>query len=110
MALVNHRDNSRRSWGRDVSGDTNPDYSDIRLGCLLRIADATELMAKHHTELIAERDRFERYYRQEQSRVAKLEARLRGTRGALTRAQRRIEVLRQELRAASPATLSSPAA
>jgi hypothetical protein len=109
MPFVNHRNNSRTNWGRDVDSDTNPSFSDIQLGCLLRIADATELMAKRHTELIAERDRYERYYRQEQDRVIKTEARLRGTRGALTRAQRRIADLQQELAAAKRSGINAPA-
>jgi hypothetical protein len=60
MPFVRHRENSRRDWGAAVPGDKNPDTDAIKLGCLLRIADAAELMAKNYGELIAERDRYER--------------------------------------------------
>lgn len=49
------RDKSRRNW---TSDDNATDY--IKLGCLLRIADATEAMARRHTELIDERDKAKR--------------------------------------------------
>jgi hypothetical protein len=110
MPFIDHRKNSRTNWGRDVEGrDSNPDRDDIRLGCLLRIADATELMAKRHTELIRERDEFERSKARWQANAINLERRLRGTRGALTRAQRRIAELQQELAAAKQAGTNASA-
>lgn len=49
--FIGHRENSRTGWGKNVNGEWNPDLNDIKLGCLLRIADATEAMAKNHVQL-----------------------------------------------------------
>ncbi len=89
MPLVNHRENSRINWSRNVDSDVNPNFDDIKLGCLLRIADATEVMAKRHTDLIDECQRHKQRADSAYSRVIQLEHQIRGTRGALTRAQRK---------------------
>lgn len=44
---------SRKSWHRKVG---QPTADDLRLGCLQRIADATEAMAKNHDDLVRQRD------------------------------------------------------
>ena len=50
--FIDYRANSRVPWGRKIdSGDTLKDRDDIKLGCLLRIADAAEAMAKSHVQL-----------------------------------------------------------
>jgi hypothetical protein len=46
------RDISKQQW---ADGD-NPTVERINAGSLQRIADAAELMAKNHTELVRERD------------------------------------------------------
>lgn len=48
------------------------DYSDVKLGCMLRIADATEAMAQNYTRLINERDRYQRWYEEEAKTVSNL--------------------------------------
>lgn len=57
----------------------------INAGSLQRIADATELMARRHTELIRERDNYERYYREAQQRNQQLERRLAAAKGQITK-------------------------
>ena len=54
--MPNMRESSRWQW---TSGDT---VAEINAGSLQRIADASELMAKNHAELIAERDKFKSWY------------------------------------------------
>jgi len=49
------RDKSRRNWVNEQDSNEN-----IQLGCMLRIADATELMAKRYADLINERDQAKR--------------------------------------------------
>lgn len=49
MAFKNYREESKGGWGRDAEFITN---EELTLGCMLRIADATELMAKNHTDLV----------------------------------------------------------
>lgn len=79
------KNKSRRDW-------TNEDSSleTLRTGCLMRIADATEKMAKRHTELIDERDRQQRladYWRQCCERT---ERRLRAAKGQITKLRKRL--------------------
>jgi len=58
-----------------------PTHQDLKLGCLQRIADATELMAKDHAKLIRDLERSERArksWMQEFLRVSKQASALRG--------------------------------
>lgn len=62
--IYNYREASRQDWvPRD--GDIVTDDR-VQIGCLQRIADATESMAKHYMDLIRERDQYLRWFREEQ--------------------------------------------
>jgi hypothetical protein len=58
--MKSFRDWSRRDWS--VSEATQ---DQVILGAMQRIADACEFMAKDHATLVAERDKYERWYREE---------------------------------------------
>jgi len=58
MGIRGYRKASRIDWGCDENEALN--LEQVNTGALLRIADATEKMAEHHTELIRQRDDFER--------------------------------------------------
>ena len=64
-----YKDESRIDWKRPShrGHDMN-----VQLGCLQRIADATELMARRYQDLIDERDRYKRWYEDEQAKNASL--------------------------------------
>ncbi len=51
--MTNFDEASRQKWRRSI-----PTIEDLHLGCLQRVADATELMAKSHAQLITERNNF----------------------------------------------------
>ncbi len=87
MAFKSFRDRSREAWGREESASLSND--DIKLGAILRIADATEKMAQRHTELIAERDRYERWYRDENSRAESMRRTISSLRGVITKLKKR---------------------
>ena len=70
-------------WG--TSQTENLTVEQINAGSLLRIADATELMAKNHAALVDERDRYLRWYTQEVANGKRLHATIRGLRGTITR-------------------------
>lgn len=70
MAFKNYREETRTNWGAHQDGNLNLDQ--INTGCMLRIADATEVMAKRHQELIDDRDRYKRWYDNEVKLNAKL--------------------------------------
>jgi hypothetical protein len=62
MAFKNYRDASKENWGKDDPYTKNPEdiglnLDQINTGAFLRIADATEAMAKNHIELQAAYDR-----------------------------------------------------
>ncbi len=74
------RDISKMTW---IACDKT--LASINTGSLQRIADATELMARRHTELIRERDNYERYYREAQQRNQQLERCLAAAKGQITK-------------------------
>lgn len=78
-----YKDESRKNWYRE---DAILD-AEIKLGAILRIADATEAMAKNYTALIAERDRLKRWYESEQARCQLLNRSNAALRGCLKRAK-----------------------
>jgi predicted nuclease with TOPRIM domain len=81
-----YREGSKTNWGSET-GSEGMTLEQINTGCLLRIADATDKMAQRHTELIEQRDRFERWYKNEQKRVEYLERSNAALRGHLKRAK-----------------------
>lgn len=58
---------------------------EIRNGTLQRIADAVEKMALRHTELIDQRDRYERMYTYERTRRETAERQIAALRGVITK-------------------------
>lgn len=78
----------------DKDGQGYLSYENLNLGCLLRIADATELMAKRYQDLIDDRDRARRLYASavgERDRVYRSRASLRGQ---ITKLKKQIAQLR----------------
>lgn len=57
-----YREQSKRNWF--TTGDVLQEH--LQTGCLQRIADATELMAKNYLSLQGDADRYKRWYQQEQ--------------------------------------------
>ena len=87
------KDASRTAWHETNGNDNGSDISDTRLqiGCLQRIADATELMAKNWSALMDERNRYERWYIEQKNRTDLSERRRAALRGVITRLQRRMK-------------------
>jgi len=63
-------ESSKGNWA-PIAGD-NPTAEQIGVGCLQRIAAATELMAQNYKSLQNERERYERLYQEELKRNARL--------------------------------------
>lgn len=59
MAFNAYKDETRKNWG---CTDRKPTIDELKLGALLRIADATEVMAHEYQKLINERDMYKRMY------------------------------------------------
>lgn len=62
----------------------------INAGSLQRIADATEKMARNFTSLQEDLDLYKRWYEQEKARVKVRDNQIRGLKGALTKANRKV--------------------
>ena len=63
----------------------------VKAGCLQRIANATEVMSRRYSELLADRDRYEQRCDREVARRRHAEKRIAALRGWITRLQRKIE-------------------
>jgi hypothetical protein len=88
MLFKNYRTESREQYGQNTeSGLLCADQ--LKLGAILRIADATEKMAKNYDDLIRDRDHYKSYYYQELTESAKLEKTIAGLRGYITRLKKR---------------------
>lgn len=77
--MADFRESSRAGW---TSART---VEHINAGSLQRIADATELMARRHLDLIRERDDYERRYKAAIERELALERKLSAARGQITK-------------------------
>ena len=77
--MASFREHSKNSW------ESNNSVEHINAGSLQRIADATELMAKRHQELVNERDTFKRSKDYWEARHADLERSNRSLRGQITK-------------------------
>jgi hypothetical protein len=82
-----------------VAGD-QPNWQEIRDGALLRIADAAEKMAQRHTDLIRERDSYERAYKREADESRRLARRITALQGVITRMRRKAQAVKQAQAAA----------
>lgn len=83
---MNHKEASRSTWSTQTGISASMD--EIKSGSLQRIADACELMANNHAQLIADRDMYERWYREEQKYRQGLEFKVRSLRGVITKLKR----------------------
>lgn len=89
MAFRGYKEASRDNWGGDA-GNAGLSLEQINTGAILRIADAVEKMAQRYTELIAQRDHFERRYGEERNRTERLERSNAALRGHLKRAKAKL--------------------
>jgi len=63
----------------------------LKESILLRIAEATELMAQDHKDLVRDRDDYERWYREENKKVHILEKRVAGLKGYITKLKKKVK-------------------
>lgn len=94
MSHRGYREASKIDWGRDSGDPLSLDQ--INAGALLRIADATEKMAQRHTELIRDRDYWERRARSAEDALDTERRRSASLRGHLKRAKAKAATLERE--------------
>jgi hypothetical protein len=73
-----YREETKRDWSTDAPGESLS-FEQIRIGCLLRMADAMDAMAKNHADLIRENkqlnailDASQEQFRQQEKAIASL--------------------------------------
>ena len=82
------RDRSRENW---VVGENDSlSLEQINTGCLIRIADASEAMAKEHNRLIQENKWLSEQYRIRGEEIARLERQRGALRGTITRMKKKL--------------------
>jgi len=57
----------------------------MKIGCLQRIADATEAMAKNHLKMQSDLDYLSRRNKDQNAEIARLCNRIRGLKGSITK-------------------------
>lgn len=83
------RNESRRDW---LASATPATTSDVQLGCFQRIADACELMAKRHDELVRARESAESNARHYQDLYRQTVRSLNAMRGQTTKLKKRLAI------------------
>lgn len=76
---------SRSDWYRDTAGTENLRNDEVQLGAILRIADATEAMARRYTDLIDSRDYLKREVNRLNARLETERRRVAALRGVIRR-------------------------
>lgn len=77
---------SRKNWHSGIGNQ--PSHEQLQIGCLQRIAAATEDMASDYRRLHRERDAYERLYRNACERERALERSNAALRGVITKMKR----------------------
>lgn len=86
MKSVNLKESTKINWTVQLNGDSNyPGDENIKLGCLMRIADATEKMAQNYTKLQDELSLYKKWYKERGDTIEYLRRQNRALRGHLTR-------------------------
>ncbi len=88
MAHKSYREESRKDYGTTTPGTLDRDQ--IRTGALLRIADATELMARRHTQLIMERDEYKRFHEEADRKLSAIKLSNSALRGQITKLRKQL--------------------
>lgn len=92
MAKKNFKEWSKDNWFR--SDDALPTNEQLQIGCLQRIADATEATAKNYNNLLMDKERFERWYHEERAKREKLERGIIAHKANYTRLKNKLEAMK----------------
>ena len=76
------REISKKDWS---TLSTLPTHDDIQSGCMQRMADALELVAKRYSDLINEVESYKQYWKEAEARNSELYRRNAGLRGYIKR-------------------------
>jgi len=86
--MPNFKEHSKTKWSAQ-DPDTYPGDTEMKIGCLQRIADATELMATNFIQLQNDRDWYKRMYHEKRDEKDKLKRRISALQGVITKMKKR---------------------
>lgn len=89
MPHKSYREESKKDYGIVVPESSNLNYEQLQTGALLRIADASELMAKNFLQLQNDRDMYKRWYENEAAANQKLVRQVRAYRGIINKKKKK---------------------
>jgi len=84
--MATFKESSKREWATDANVATK---EEIKIGSIQRIADAVEKIMLNYDQLINDRDRYKRWYEQEEAGRKELEHKLAGLRGYVSRLKKK---------------------
>lgn len=85
--IISYIERTKVAWNRpDRSPTLNDDQ--IKVGCLQRIANATEAMAEYHVRIIRGRDDYKLWYNDALRREERLKRRIAALKGQITKLMR----------------------
>lgn len=88
------KDWSKDNWSRTDQSPANNEQ--LQIGCLQRIADATELMAKSHSHLIQEAERYKKWYYEERAKIESLRRSIVTHKANYTRLKNKMEAMKKD--------------
>lgn len=91
MAFKSYRDESKVNWDATVEEGTNLNREQLQLGCLLRIADSTEAMAKNHTRLIDDNEWYKKRNKELEERVQFKNRSIAALKGVITKLKKKLK-------------------
>lgn len=90
MAQHELKNASKVNWYTTVKQEGEyPGDENVKIGCLQRIANATEAMAENYVYLQRDRDKYKRWYEQDQATIKRLVRSNNALRGHLNRMKKR---------------------
>ncbi|MFA5849964.1 MAG: hypothetical protein WC833_08775 [Bacteroidales bacterium] len=72
MPQKNYRDESRKNWVKVQTDNATLSNEELQFGAILRIADATEAMAKNYVQMQGDLDYYKKGYKEQQAEIARL--------------------------------------
>lgn len=86
--MKSFKDHSRIDW-HNITRQKSPSMEDIQIGAIQRIADATEKMAANYIAIQEDRDRYKRWYNEQNDRIIGLSRRISALQGVITRLKKK---------------------
>lgn len=90
MAFRDYREASRTNWGSERAGE-GLNLEQINTGCLLRIADAVELVSRNYSDLLSQVELYKRRNREQREDIERLVKSNNALRGHFKRLKKSIE-------------------